>query len=49
MVHLTFDECLSLSHAHGVEIYNHSCHIEAQRGFGTAQQIIYYKKIIKYF
>ncbi len=33
---LTFDECLSLSHAHGVEIYNHSCHIEAQRGFGTA-------------
>ena len=33
---LTFDECLSLSHAHGIEIYNHSCHIEAQRGFGTA-------------
>ena len=33
---LTFDECLSVSHAHGVEIYNHSCHIEAQRGFGTA-------------
>ena len=33
---LTFDECLSISHAHGVEIYNHSCHIEAQRGFGTA-------------
>ena len=33
---LTFDECISLSHAHGIEIYNHSCHIEAQRGFGTA-------------
>ena len=33
---LTFDECLSVSHAHGVEIYNHSCHLEAQRGFGTA-------------
>ncbi len=33
---LTFDECLSLRQAHGVEIYNHSCHIEAQRGFGTA-------------
>ncbi|MDC0233145.1 CehA/McbA family metallohydrolase [Pelagibacteraceae bacterium] len=33
---LTFDECLALSHAHGIEIYNHSCHIEAQRGFGTA-------------
>ena len=33
---LTFDECLSVSHAHGIEIYNHSCHIEAQRGFGTA-------------
>ncbi len=33
---LTFDECLSVSHAHGVEIYNHSCHIETQRGFGTA-------------
>ena len=33
---LTFDECMSVSHAHGVEIYNHSCHIEAARGFGTA-------------
>ena len=33
---LTFDECISVSHAHGVEIYNHSCHIEAARGFGTA-------------
>ena len=27
---------MSVSHAHGVEIYNHSCHIEAARGFGTA-------------
>jgi len=33
---LTFDECVSVSHAHGIEIYNHSCHIEAARGFGTA-------------
>ena len=33
---LTFDECLSVSHAHGVEIYNHSCHMATQRGFGTA-------------
>ena len=33
---LSFDECMSVSHAHGVEIYNHSCHIEAARGFGTA-------------
>ena len=33
---LTFDECMSVSLAHGVEIYNHSCHIEAARGFGTA-------------
>ena len=33
---LTFDECMSVSHAHAVEIYNHSCHIEAARGFGTA-------------
>ena len=33
---LTFDECLSVSHAHGVEIYNHSCHMATQRGFGIA-------------
>jgi|TARA_B100001750_G_scaffold54688_1_gene41592 histidinol phosphatase-like PHP family hydrolase len=32
---LTFDECMSVSNAHGVEIYNHSCHIETVRGFGT--------------
>ena len=32
---LTFDECMSVSNAHGVEIYNHSCHIETARGFGT--------------
>ncbi len=33
---LTFDEIMSVSNAHGVEIYNHSCHITTLRGFGTA-------------
>ncbi|MDA0345522.1 MAG: phosphotransferase [Proteobacteria bacterium] len=32
---LTSDEALSVAHAHSVEIYNHSCHIEAARGYGT--------------
>ncbi|MGB1161546.1 MAG: PHP domain-containing protein [Alphaproteobacteria bacterium] len=33
---LTTEEAASISHAHGVEIYNHSCHIECMRGGGTA-------------
>jgi histidinol phosphatase-like PHP family hydrolase len=33
---LTFDEIMSVSHAHGVEIFNNSCHIEAGRGGGIA-------------
>lgn len=33
---LTSEEALSVAHAHSVEIYNHSCHIEAARGYGTA-------------
>ena len=33
---LTLDELMSVSHAHGVEIFNNSCHIEAGRGGGIA-------------
>jgi len=32
---MTFEEAMMVSHAHGVEIYNHSCVIGAMRGDGT--------------
>lgn len=32
---MTSDEALSVAHAHAVEIYNHSCAIEANRGSGV--------------
>lgn len=32
---LTSDEALSVSHAHAVEIYNHSCFVESQRYSGV--------------
>lgn len=33
---MTNDEAMAVSHAHAVEIYNHSCVIEANRGSGIA-------------
>lgn len=33
---MTTEEALSVSHAHGVEIYNHSCVISSNRGSGIA-------------
>lgn len=33
---LTTEEAATVSHAHGVEIYNHSSHIECMRGGGAA-------------
>ena len=39
---LTSEEALSVSHAHAVEIYNHSCFVESQRysGIMTADQLL---------
>lgn len=33
---LTFEEAMTVSHAHGVEVYNHSCYFESGRGSGIA-------------
>ncbi|MGU9961417.1 MAG: phosphotransferase [Candidatus Puniceispirillales bacterium WSBS_2018_MAG_OTU23] len=33
---MTTEEAMSISHAHGVEIYNHSCNMSSARGSGIA-------------